>query len=202
MLFRSLLLAHPQFQAKTLPELIALVKANPDKYSYASWGAGSNGHLTMEWLSSKTGMRIPHIPYKAMPTLLTEVSAGLVPIGWSDPVSPLPFIKAGKLRAIAVNGSSRTPQLPELPTMGEQGHPFPAVGWQGVFAPAGTPATVVARLHAEINRVQAEPELRALIVRNNIEAPPIWSIEKFRELLASDFEVWRKIVQDGNIKME
>ena len=197
-----LLLVNPQVPATSLAELIALVKAAPDKYSYASWGAGSNGHLTMEWLKSKTGMEVGHIPYKSMPTLLTEVAAGLVQIGWADPVSPLPFIKSGKLRVIAVNGTARTPQLAQLPTMGEQGYPFPAVGWQGVFAPAGTSDATVSRLHAEINRVQADPELRAVIVRNNIESPPIWSTTKFRELMASDLEVWKKIVQDGNIKME
>ncbi len=197
-----LLLVNPQVPATSLGELISLVKAAPDKHGYASWGVGSNGHLTMEWLKSKTGMQTAHIPYKSMPTLLTELVAGLVQIGWADPVSPLPFVKSGKLRAIAVNGTSRTPQLPQLPTMGEQGYPFPAVGWQGVFAPAGTPGAIVDRVHAEINRVQANPELRALIVRNNIEAPPIWSTTKFHELIASDVQVWRDIVRDGNIKME
>lgn len=197
-----LLLVNPTVPATSLSELIAFVKAAPDKHSYASWGVGSNGHLTMEWLKSKTGMKVAHVPYKALPTLLTELAAGLVQIGWADPVSPLPFIKSGKLRAIAVNGTSRTPQLMQLPTMGEQGYPFPAVGWQGVFAPAGTSEATVGRLHAEINRVQADPELRALIVRNNVEAPPIWSTTKFRELMVSDFDVWKKIVQDGNIKME
>ena len=197
-----LLLVHPELPARTLAELIGLGKASPDGYTYGSWGQGSNGHLTMEWLKSKTGMKMDHVPYKAMPTMLTELTAGLIKIAWADPVAPLSLIRSGKLRAIAVNGSARAPQLPDLPTMGEQGYPFPAIGWQGVFAPAKTPAAIVDRLNTEINRIQSDPELKALMIRNNVEAAPSWSSGRFRELLASDLDVWKKIVQDGNIKME
>jgi tripartite-type tricarboxylate transporter receptor subunit TctC len=194
------LLVNPDFPAKNLKELVAVVKANPDKYSYASWAIGSNGHLTMEWLKKQTGMQIGHVAYKNMGSLLTELSTGIVPIGWTDPVSSVPFIQTGKVRAIAVNGSVRTPQLPDLPTMGEQGYPFKPLGWQGIFAPAGTPPAILQRIHAEVNRVQATPELKALMVRMNLEPPPIWTTEQFRAMMVRDLEEWKKIATEANIK--
>lgn len=196
------LLVNPEFPAKNLNELIAVVKANPNKYTYGSWAVGSNGHLTMEWLKKRTGMQTGHVPYKTMSTLLTELSTGILPIGWTDPVSSVAFIKSNKVRAIAVNGSVRTPQLPDLATMGEQGFPFPPLGWQGVFAPAGTPAAVTQRLHAEINRIQGTAELKAQMSRMNLEPPPIWTSEQFRDLIVRDLQEWRKIAQDSNIKLD
>lgn len=194
------LLVNPSFPAQNLQELIALVKAHPNKYTYGSWGVGSNGHLTMEWLKRQTGMQIDHVPYKAMGTILTELSTGILQVGWTDPVSSVPFIQTGRVRAIAVNGTVRTPQLPNLPTMGEQGHPFRPLGWHGIFAPAGTPPAVVERIHTEVNRVLATPELQALMARMNLEPTPIWTSEQFRAMMARDLEDWKKIVTDANIK--
>lgn len=196
------LLVNPELPVNNLGEMIALVKGEPDRYSYASWGIGSNGHLTMEWLKAKTGMQISHIPYKGMPTLLTELSAGLVPIGWADPVSPLPFLGAHKLKAIAINGSARPPQLSNVPTMGEQGFSFPATGWQGIFAPQGTPSAIIERLHSEVNAIQVTPALKAAMVNLDIEPPPIWSSQRFRELIADDLVVWKQIVQDAKITLD
>lgn len=197
------LLVNPNVPAKNLAELVELVKAAPDRYgTYGSWSVGSNGHLTMEWLKNRTGMKIAHVPYKGIPSLLTELMSGVLQIGWSDPISPVQFIKAGKLRAIAVNGGVRIPQLPDLATFGEQGHPFPAVGWQGIFAPPGTPQAIVSRLNAEINRIQASPDLQALMTRMNVEPPPIWSTEQFRDMIRNDLQVWKKIVVDGKITMD
>ena len=198
-----LLLVNPSVPAKNLAELINLIKANPDRYAtYGSWSNGSNGHLTMEWLKSRTGMKIEHVAYKTMPSLVTELMSGVIQIAWTDPVLPVQFIKAGKLRAIAVNGSVRLPQLPDLPTFGEQGHPFPAVGWQGIFAPPGTPPAIVNRIHTEINRIQKTPELSAVMNRMNLEPPPVWSIEQFRDMMRNDLQVWKKIVSEGKIVPE
>jgi tripartite-type tricarboxylate transporter receptor subunit TctC len=196
------LLVSPDFPAKNLQELIAAVKSHPDRYTYGSWGIGSNGHLTMEWLKNRTGMQIAHVPYKTMSTILTELSTGILPVGWTDPVSSVSFIQAGKVRAIAVNGSARTPQLPDLPTMGEQGYPFPALGWQGIFAPAGTPPAITGRLHDEVNRIQATAQLKTLMVRMNTEPPPIWTSQQFRELIVRDLQEWKKIARDANVTLD
>lgn len=197
-----LLAVNPEVPAKNLKELVALVKAHPDEYSYASWGIGSNGHLTMEWLKAQTGMRIQHVPYKGIAPILTELSTGIVKIGWVDLVGSLPFIQSGKIRVIASNGAVRTPQLPNVATMGEQGMPYPGTGWQGVLAAKGTPAAIVSRLHDEIDKILVTPELRELTVKLNIEPPQSRSIEQFRELIARDLEAAKKIVADAKIKAE
>lgn len=197
-----LLAVNPEVPAKNLKELIALVKAHPGEYSYASWGVGSNGHLTMEWLKAQTGMQIQHVPYKGIAPILTELSSGVIKIGWVDLVGALPFIKSGKIRAIAANGGVRTAQLPDVPTMGEQGYPFPGTGWQGLFAPKGTPPAIIERLHTEINKILVTPEMKDLTVRLNVEPPQARSIEQFRGLLVRDLEVWKKIVADAKIKID
>ncbi len=130
-----LLAVHSSVPAKTLPELVALLRSDPKKYqSYGSWGVGSNGHLTMEWIKQRTGLTINHVPYKTSPALLTDIVGGVIPIGWVDVVSPLGFIAQGKLRGIALSGTVRSPKLADVKTLSEQGYPFTATGWQGVFA--------------------------------------------------------------------
>lgn len=193
------LAVHPDVPAHNLKELIALVKSKPDQYSYATWGVGTNGHLTMEWLKAQTGMRIQHVPYKGVAPILTELSTDVIKIGWVDLIGGLPFIRSGKIRAIAANGGVRTPQLPDVPTMAEQGFPFPGTGWQGVLAPKGTPAAIVERLHAEINKVMLAPQTKELAARLNVEPPQVRDIEQFRNLLVQDHEVWKKIIRDAKI---
>lgn len=198
-----MLVVNSDVPARNLTELVQLLKSQPDRYpSYASWAVGSNGHLTMEWLKQQTGIRIGHVPYRTMGTLLADVTSGIVPIAWTDIVSPMGFIEQGRLRPIAINGELRSPRLPDLPTMTEQGYPFPATGWQGVFVPKGTPNTIVQRLHAEINRVLAEPEFQAAMQRMNVPPTPIWTRERFTNMLASNLKVWQQIVTNGNIRLE
>ncbi|EHP39835.1 extra-cytoplasmic solute receptor [Cupriavidus basilensis OR16] len=197
-----ILLVNQKLPANNLPELIALIKANPDKYSYGSWGIGSSGHLIMEYLKQQTGMKVAHIPYKTVPQLLTELTSGVLSIGWADPSSPVPFIKAKSIKALAISGDSRAPAVPELLTMREQGFPFEAVGWFGMFAPAGTPPAIVARLHDEVNRIQATTEMQTLMARLNFEPPPIASIDQFRATISKDLTVWQEIARKNNIKAE
>jgi len=196
------LLVSNDFPARNLQELIQVVKANPGKYSYGSWAVGSSGHLTMEWLKRQTGMEIGHVPYRATPQLLTELMSGTIKIGWTDPAAPVPFIEAGKIRAIAVTGKPRLPRTPNVPTLGEQGYPFETVGWFGVFAPAGTPKAIVQRLNEEINKIQALPEMAARVKSMNIAAPPTKTADQFRAIVAEDLQVWKKIVADTGITVE
>lgn len=198
-----MLVVNAEVPARNLTELVQLLKAQPERYpSYASWAVGSNGHLTMEWLKQRTGIRINHVPYRTMGTLLADLSSGVLHVGWTDIVSPMGFIQQGRLRPIAINGELRSPRLADLPTMTEQGYPFPATGWQGVFVPKGTPAAIVQRLHAEINRALAEPELQAAMQQMNVPPTPIWTREQFENMLASDLKVWKQIVTNGNIRLE
>jgi tripartite-type tricarboxylate transporter receptor subunit TctC len=197
-----IMVANPAIPVRNLPELVAFVKANPDKYSYGSFGLGTSGHLITEWLIQQTGMRLAHVPYKSTPQMLGDVAAGTLLFGWSDPGTPLPLIQAGKVRGITISGNVRVPATPDVATMGEQGYPFTAVGWMGVFAPAGTPPAVLQRLNQEINGIQARPETAAEMARRNYEPPPVKSLDEFRDIVRSDLQTWREIVRKGNIKAE
>lgn len=198
-----LLVVHPSVPAKTLPELVELVRSNPQKYgSYGSWGVGSNGHLTMEWIKQRTGMQINHVPYKTAPALLTDIIGGVIPIGWIDVVSPLAFLAQGKLRGIALTGTVRSPKLPDVKTLSEQGYPFTAAGWQGVFAPKGTPAAIIERLHNAINQAQTQPSFRDTLLQSNIPPAQAVSRQAFVQTIEADLATWRKVVVDGNISAD
>lgn len=134
--------------------------------------------------------------------MLTEMMGASLKVCLLDPASPLPFIEAHKIRAIAVTGAVRLPRSPGVLTMGEQGHPFETVGWFGVFAPAGTPRHVVQRLSDEINRIQGQPDMIARVTSLNIGPPPAGSPEQFRQLVVDDFSTWKRIVAETGITME
>lgn len=198
-----LLAVHPSVPARTLPELVALLRSDPGKYpSYGSWGIGSNGHLTMEWIKQRAGLDINHVPYKTTPALLANMVSGELPIGWLDVVSPLGFIAQGKLRGIALTGTVRSPRLPEVQVLSEQGYPFTAAGWQGVYAPKGTPPEIVARLHDAINHEQVQPAFREALLQANVPPANAVSREVFVQTMQSDLATWRKVVVDGNIQPE
>ena len=197
-----LLLVNKDFPAKNLRELVDLVKASPGKHTYGSWGVGSSGHLIMEWLKKQTGMQISHVPYRQVPQLLTELAAGGLQIGWADPSSPVSFIESGKVRGIAISGTAHVPRTASIATMGEQGYPFESVGWFGVFAPPGTPAAIVQRLTAEINKIQKLPESADKMAALNFEPPPVKTAEQFGAIVAADLQTWKKLVVDAGITPE
>ena len=197
-----LLLANKDLPAKNLRELIALVKGSPQTYSYGTWATGSSGHLVMERLKKQTGMQLPHVAYRAVPQLITDLVSGAVKIGWADPTSPLPFLQSGELRGIAISGKVRPPQVPDIATMGEQGYPFESVGWYGIFAPAGTPATVVARLTDEVNKIQGSADMAKLMNTLNMEPPPVKTQAQFNEIVLSDLVVWKKLAAEAGVVLD
>jgi tripartite-type tricarboxylate transporter receptor subunit TctC len=123
-------------------------------------------------------------------------------VGWLDVGSPLPFISQGRLRPIAVSGPTRSAGLPNVKLISEQGYPFTTAGWQGVFAPRGTPAAILDKLHAAINNEQANAEYRKALAQANVPASEGVSRQAFAQLVAADLAAWRKVVVDGNIKPE
>jgi tripartite-type tricarboxylate transporter receptor subunit TctC len=123
-------------------------------------------------------------------------------IGWTDPASPLPFLDTGKIRGIAVSGAVRLPRTPNLPTMGEQGHPFESVGWFGLFGPAGTPKPIIQRLSDELNRIHATPEMAVKMEAMNVGVPIAKTPEQFRTIIANDLQTWKKIVADAGITVD
>ncbi len=194
-----LLLVNKEVPANNLKELVALVKANPDKYSYGTWGNGSSGQLTMEWLKKQAGLKITHIPYKTTPQIINDLVSGVLQVAWSDPGTPVPMIESKQIKGIAVSGNVRVPRTAGIATMGEQGHGFDAVGWFGVFAPANLPKPITDRLNAEINKLQKSPEMAKRMEGWNLESPPAKTPEEFKTIIARDVKLWSSIAKEANI---
>jgi tripartite-type tricarboxylate transporter receptor subunit TctC len=194
------LVVNPSLPVRSVSELVAYAKQNPGKLSFASGGAGSPHHLYAELFKSLTGIEMTHVPYKGSAPALTDVIAGHVPLLFSDPVPSLPVIRDGKVRALGVTTAARSPSAPEIAPIAESGVPgFDVAGWGMIVAPAGTPAPVVARLNAELNKVAALPDVQQQIVKLGMipggTAPP----EKLQAFINSEIERWGKVVQQAGL---
>jgi tripartite-type tricarboxylate transporter receptor subunit TctC len=194
------LVVNPSLPVRSVSELVAYAKQNPGKLSFASGGAGSPHHLYAELFKSLTGIEMTHVPYKGSAPALTDVIAGHVPLLFSDPVPSLPVIRDGKVRALGVTTAARSPSAPEIAPIAESGVPgFDVAGWGMIVAPAGTPAPVVARLNAELNKVAALPDVQQQIVKLGMipggTAPP----EKLQGFINSEIERWGKVVQQAGL---
>ncbi|MFZ4649313.1 MAG: Bug family tripartite tricarboxylate transporter substrate binding protein [Rubrivivax sp.] len=155
-----MLVTPPSFPPNSVAELITLLKANPNKYFYASGGAGAGAHLSAEMFKSMTGTTLTHVPYKGNAPALADVVSGQVPVMFDTITTSLPLVRTGKLKALATTGPKRSPLAPELPTMIEAGVPgFEMAAWYMVFAPRKTPQDVVDKLNAAINRAITDPAM-------------------------------------------
>lgn len=196
------LVAAPDFPAKNLQELVAVLRANPGKYNYATWGIGSTGHLMMEWLKSQAGLDVRHVPYKTVPQIYQDMQGGIVPIAWVDASSSVPLIKSGRLRGIALSASRRGPALPELATLTQQGMRFESDAWYGIFAPKGTPAHVVNTVNRHVREALVAPELKDRLLALNLGETPQRTPEEFARVVREDLKVWQDIARANNIKVE
>ena len=160
-LLQQLLVAHPALQANTLQDLIKLAKAKPGSINYASYGSGSQPHLSGEMLKNKAGIDLVHVPYKGISLAVPAVMAGEVQLTFAGIATSMPQLKAGRIKPIAIGGPKRSPLLPEVPTFTELGYPeVETHAWFGFFLPAGSPPNAVARIHTDVKRVLEEPEFR------------------------------------------
>lgn len=198
----NLLVVSPDLPVHDIRELAAYARARPQGLDYASWGIGSGGHLTMESLKAQTGLKLRHVPYKTVSQILTDMQGGIVKLAFVDASSPLPLIRAGKLRPIAVSGTRRAPAFPALATMTEQGYPFQADSWYGLFVPAGTPPAIVQRLNAEMNRALAAPALRERFTAYNMGTPPIKSVQQFADTVRADTRMWGDVIRAAGVTPE
>lgn len=199
----QLLLAHPAVPAGNLKELIAYAKANPNKLNYASYGSGSQPNLAMEMFKSQAGIEVVHVPYKGIPQAVPAVIAGEVQLTFSGAASSIAHIKGGRLKPLAIGGRSRLGLLPDVPTFAEQGFPdIPSNAWFGLFAPAGTPREVIAKLHGEITRMLKEPEFnqREVVAKGYelVASTP----EEFAAFLAADSVRNARAVKISGAKVE
>lgn len=193
---------HASVPAANLKEFIAVTKASPGKYSYASAGAGSPPHLAAELFKLKTGAGLLHVPYKGTGAALPNVVAGQVHMMVDGPPPFLPHVKAGKLKALAAASEKRNPLLPDVPTFAEAGLTGMEAGlWYAMLAPKGTPKRVVARLNREINRALGERDLRERFAALSIEVIG-GSPEACARYIRSELKRWGEVVRAANIKIE
>jgi len=160
-LLQQLLVANPSLPANNLAELIALAKARPGSINYASYGSGSQPHLSGEMLKYKAGIDLVHVPYKGISLAVPAVMAGEVQLTFSGVASSIAHLKSGRLKPIAIGGAKRSPLLPEVPTFSELGYPeVETHAWFGLFLPAGAPREAVTRLYHDTRKILDEPEFR------------------------------------------
>lgn len=198
----NVLVVNPQLPAKSVAELLALLKANPEKYSYASSGNGTPLHLSGELFNSMAGVKMQHVPYKGAGPALNDVIGNQVPIMFDNLPSSSGHIKAGTLRALAVTTSQRAPSFPDVPTMAEAGIPgYETYTWNALFAPKGTPKPVVDRLNAAAKAALANPavadrmkEFSATIVAS--------TPEQLGEHVKAELAKWTPVVKNANVSMD
>ena len=193
---------HPSVPVKTVKEFIALAKAQPGQINFASSGAGTTIHMSGELFKLLTGVNIVHIPYKGSAPALTDLMAGNVSVMWDNLPASMPYIKAGRLRAIAITTAARYPGLPQLPTVAESGVPgYEASAWFGIVAPAATPREAVARLNAEVNRAVNLPDMKERFAQQGATASP-GTPEDFAALIRSEIGKWGKVVKASGARVE
>ena len=197
-----LFLVHPKIEAKSLAEFIALAKADPGKFNYASPGAASQAHLVVELLSQKAGIKLQHIPYRGGAPAIQAMVAGDTHFTVISTLASLPHMRSGAVRAIATGGLTREAQFPDLPTVAEQGFPgFEAIQWIGLLTTAGTPRDVVERINAEVNRALRDPDLVGKLAVQGLAAAGGTSAE-FQRTISNDIKTWTEIARAANIKAE
>ena len=198
----NVLAVHPSINVKSVKELIALLKANPGKFNYASSGNGSTQHIAGEVFKQLTGTSIVHVPYKGSGDAIKDLLAGVVAMNFDTMPPVLPHIQAGKLRGLAISTPRRLPQLPEVPTFAEEGITgFDVTNWYGVMAPSGTPREIVAKLNADINKAMQVPEVRARLESVGTQLREM-SVAEFDAFMKAEVAKYAKIIKDTGVKIE
>ena len=201
--FAMVLVVNPNTsKATTVKEFIEEAKKDPGKISYASVGAGTTHHLTMELFQQRTDIKLIHVPYKGAGPAIQDMVGGQVPVMFVDLAAGGPMIKAGKLRVLAVASPKRIAALPNVPTFAEQGvAQFEAWAWQGLTVPAGTPKEIIAKLNAEYAKVVADPVIRQKLVDAGVE-PVTSSPEEMNAYIKSETAKWAQVIKQSDIKID
>ena len=194
-----LVLVRADSPLRTMADLVALAKRDPKGVSFASFGVGSPSHLIGESINRTAGITMTHVPYSAG-NAATDLQGGQVTVAILDALSQTPQVKAGRLRALALNGPLRLPSLPEVPTLNESGIPFDLVGWHAMFAPAGTPREIVERLNRVTNQIMALPELRSRLFDLALfPVQPPTTPEQWGAMFRSDVQAWGDLVRSAGV---
>jgi tripartite-type tricarboxylate transporter receptor subunit TctC len=194
-----LVLVRADSPLRSMADLVALAKRDPKGVSFASFGVGSPSHLIGESINRTAGISMTHVPYSAG-NAATDLQGGQVTVAILDALSQTPQVKAGRLRALALNGSQRLPSLPDVPTLNESGLPFDLVGWHAMFAPAGTPREIVERLNRLTNQIMALPDLRSRLFELALfPVQPPTTPEQWGAMFRSDVQAWGDLVRSAGV---
>ena len=197
-----LFVASAKVVAKSLGEFVALAKAEPGKLNYSSPGAASQTHLVAELFSRTAGIQMVHVPYRGGGPAIMALVTGEAHFTALSPLVSMPQIQAGTLRALAAGSRARDPQLPDLPTVAEQGYPgFEAIQWVGLLTTAGTPKPVIDRINTEVNRALRDPDVIAKLAAQGV-SPGGGSPEQFQTLISTEIRMWTDTARAANIKVE
>jgi tripartite-type tricarboxylate transporter receptor subunit TctC len=197
----QVMVVNASFPIKTVPEFIAYAKANPGKISFASGGIGSTPHVTGELFKVMAGVDMLHVPYRGLPPALTDLLGGQVQVIFAVTAPSIEYIRAGKLRALAVTTATRSEALPEVPTLGDFVPGFEATGWQGVAAPKNTRTEIIDRLNREINAALADPTMKARLA--DLGGTVLTgSPADFGKFIDAETEKWGKVIRAANIKAQ
>jgi len=192
---------HPSVPAKTVPEFIAYAKANPGKISMASAGIGAPSHVSGELFKMMAGVNVVHVPYRGAGPALVDLLAGQVQVGFPSMPSSIEYVRAGKLRALAVTSATRSDALPDIPTVGEFLPGYEASASYGIGAPKGTPVEIIDKLNKEINAALSDPKMKARLADLG-GTPLLGSPADFGKLIAEETEKWGKVIQALNIRAD
>ena len=197
---QTVLVVHPSVPAKSVAELVALAKSKPGQLNFGSTGTGGTSHLAGEMFNSAAGVRITHVPYKGTGPALTDLMGGQIQMMFND--TSLPHIKSEKLRALAVTGKKRWPQLPDVPTLSELGVAgYETYNFFGILAPAGTPAPILARLNTELVAIMKDPAMQAWLQERGAE-PASSTPEEFAAYIRRDLAKWARVVKEVGLVPE
>lgn len=198
----NILVAHPSVPARTIQELIELARAKPGQLTFASNGTGTSSHMAGELLKRSAKIEMVHVPYKGAGPAVNDVIGGHVHLLFGAVATSLPHVNTGKLRALAVTSAQRSSASPNLPTVHESGVPgFEVVQWFGAFAPANTPASIVAKLNAGIVRALNLPEVKDRLVRLGFDVPG-GTPDKLAAFMREDAAKWAKLIKEARIRAD
>lgn len=198
----NLLVVNNDLPVKTVQDLIAHAKANPDKLSFGSPGIGTSVHVSGELFKSMAGVKMTHIPYKGRQFAIPDLIGGQIQLMFDNMPSALPMAREGKIRAVAQTGAKRSPAAPDVPTVAESGLPgFEATSWFALFAPAGTPKEIVDRIAAEAQRIYKLPEVAERLAKLGLD-PILSTPEDLAKYQAAEIAKWAKVVQESGARVE
>jgi tripartite-type tricarboxylate transporter receptor subunit TctC len=198
----TVLTVNPSVPARSVKELVEVIRANPGKYSYSSAGAGTQSHLAGEQFRLSLGLDLVHVPFNGGSPAILAVVGNHTPIGFSSPAAALPQIRQGNVRALAITARQRSAILPDVPTMAEAGYPnIEGDSWVGLLVPRGTPRDIIDLLRREIAKIIAEPDMKTRLAELGYD-PVASTPEEFAARIKREIATWGKVIRDANIKAE